>query len=68
MCLALNMGKMSKVGYLRTAIEETQYWIKKPRNGVQDEKKWSVQFPGHQLVQAVIARGPAMIHQNHTPR
>jgi hypothetical protein len=29
MCLALTMGKMAKGGFLRAAIEKTQYLIKK---------------------------------------
>jgi len=31
MCLALNMAKMAKGGFSHTAIEETQFLIKKPR-------------------------------------
>jgi hypothetical protein len=30
MCLALNMAKMAKGGFLRAAVKETQYLIKKP--------------------------------------
>ena len=31
MPLALNIAKMAKEGFLRAAIEETKYLIKKPR-------------------------------------
>jgi len=31
MCLAFNMAKMADGGFLRAAIEETQYLIQKPR-------------------------------------
>jgi len=67
LCLALNMAKMVKGGFLRAAIEETQYLIKKPRAEVQEEKKWGVEFPGHNKVKAAIERHPAMLRQNQTP-
>jgi hypothetical protein len=35
MRLVLNMAKKAKEGFLRTAIEETKYLIKKPRVEVQ---------------------------------
>ena len=67
MRLALNMAKMAKGGFSRAAVEETQYVIKKPRAGVREEKKWGVEFPGHNKVMAAIARRPAMRRQNQTP-
>jgi hypothetical protein len=47
MGVALNMAKMAKGGFSRTAIEETQQLIKKPRAEVQEEKKRVVEVPGH---------------------
>jgi hypothetical protein len=47
MCLALNMAKMAKEGFLRAAIEDTKYLIKKPRADVREEKNRGVEFPGH---------------------
>jgi len=64
MCLALNMAKMAKEGFLRAAIEEVKYLIKKPRAEVQEEKKRGVEFPGHTKVKAAIHRHPAMLRQN----
>jgi len=66
MRLALNMAELAKEGLLRTAIEETQYPIKKPRAEVQEGKKRGVEFPGYAKVKAVIDRHPAMLWQNHT--
>jgi len=54
MCLALNMAKMAKQGFSRTAIEETKYLIKEPRAEVREEKKRRVEFPGHNKVKAAI--------------
>jgi hypothetical protein len=68
MRLALNMAKMAKGGISRAAVEETQYLIKKPRSEVREEKKWVVEFSGHNKVKAAIARHPAMLRQNQTPR
>jgi len=47
MCLALNMAKMAKEGFSRSAIEEMKYLIKKPCAEVREEQKWGVEFPGH---------------------
>ena len=66
MCLALNMGKMAKEGFLRAAIEETKYLVKNPRAQVQEEKKWGVEFPGQKMERAVIERPQDMLRQNHT--
>jgi hypothetical protein len=67
MRLAFNIAKMAKGGLLRAAVEETQYLIKKPGAEVPEEKKWGVEFPGHNTVKAAIARHPAMLRQNLTP-
>ena len=67
MRLALNMAKMVKRGFSHAPIEETQYLIKKPRAEVWEEKKWSVEFPGHKKVKAAMERHPAMLRQNQTP-
>jgi len=67
MHLALNMAKMAKEGFLRAAIEETKYLIKKPRAEVREEKKRGVEYPGHKMVKALIQRHPAMLRHNQTP-
>jgi len=66
MRLALNMAKMAKEGFSRAAIEEKNYFMKKPRAEVQEEKKRGVEFPGHKKVKAAIERHPAMLRQNQT--
>jgi len=66
MCLALNMAKMAKEGFSRTAIEETKRLINKPRAEVQEEKKWGVVFPGHNKVTAAIERHLPMVQENQT--
>jgi len=38
MCLALDMAKMAKGGFLRATIEQTKYLMKKPREEVRDEQ------------------------------
>ena len=63
MCLALNMAKMAKGGFLRTAVEETQFLFKKPRAKVREEKKQGVEFPGHDNGKAVMERDPAMLRE-----
>jgi hypothetical protein len=63
---ALNMAKMAKEGFLRAAVEETKYLIKKRRNEVREEKKRGVEFPGHKNVKVAIQRHPAMLRQNQT--
>jgi hypothetical protein len=67
MRLLLNMANMAKEGFSRAAIEETKYLIKKPRAEVREEKKRSVEFPGHKQVKAAIQRHPAMLHHTQTP-
>jgi hypothetical protein len=67
MRLALNMAKMRKGGFSHTAVEETQYLIKKPRAEVREEKKRGVEFLGQTKVKAAIARHPAMLRPNQTP-
>jgi len=54
MRLALNMAKRAKGGFSRSAIEETQHLIKKPRPEVREVKKRGVEFPGHRKVKAAI--------------
>jgi hypothetical protein len=66
MRLALNMAKMAKEGFSYATIEETKYLFKKPRAEVREEKKWGVEFPGHQKVNAAIQRHLAMLRQNQT--
>jgi len=66
MRLALNMAKITKEGFSRTAIEETKYLMKKPRAEVREEKKRGVEFPGHNKVKAAIQRHPATLCHNHT--
>jgi len=65
-CLALNMAKMAKGGFWRTAIPETQQLIMKPRVEVQEMKKRGVGFPVNRKVKAAIQRHPAMVYRNHT--
>ena len=55
---------MAKEGFSRAAIEETKYLIQKPRTEVREQKKWGVEFPGHNKVKAAIQRHPAMLRQN----
>jgi hypothetical protein len=52
--LALNMAEMGKGGFSRSAIEEIQQLINKPRAEVREERKRGVEFPGHQKVKAVM--------------
>jgi len=54
MRLALNRAKMAKRGFLCIAIEVTEYVLKKGCAEVQEEKKQGVEFPGHNMVKAVI--------------
>jgi hypothetical protein len=67
MSLALNMAKIAKGWFSRAEVEETQYLIKKSGAEVREGKTPGVEFPGHNLVKATIARDPAMLRQNHTP-
>ena len=66
MRLALNMAKMAKEGFLRAAIEETKYLIRKPPAEVRVETKRGVEFPGYKKVKAAIQRHPAMLRHNQT--
>jgi len=45
MRLVLNMAQMSKAGFSRSTIEETQYQIEKRHTEVQQEQKRGVEFP-----------------------
>ena len=67
MHLALNMAKMATEGFLCAAIEETKYFIQKPRTEVREEKMRGVEFPGHKQVKAAIQRYPAMLCQTTRP-
>jgi hypothetical protein len=66
MHLALNMAKMAKEGFSRTAIEETKYLIKNPRTEVREEKKRGVECPGYKKVKSVIQRHPAILRHKQT--
>jgi hypothetical protein len=66
MRLALNLAKMAQEGFSRTAIEETKYFIKKPRAEVRGEMKRGLEFPVPTKVKAAIQRQPAMLPQNQT--
>jgi hypothetical protein len=45
---------MAKEWFLRAAIENTKFLIKKARADVQEEKKRAVEFPGHKIVKAAM--------------
>jgi len=64
MRLALNVAKMAKGGFSRTAIEETQFLFKKPRAEVREEKKRGVEFPGPRQEKAAIEKNPATLRRN----
>jgi len=66
MRLALNMAKMAKGRYWHTAIEETQFLIKKPQAEVREDKKRGVQFPGRENRKAAMERHPAILWENQT--
>ena len=68
MCLALNMAKMAKRGFLQTTIGEMQFLITKPCAEVQEQKNRGVVFPGHKSVKAAMERHLAMLRQNHSAR
>jgi len=52
--LAWNIGEMAKGGFMRAAIEETEYLIKKPPAEVGEGEKRGVELPGYKKVKAVI--------------
>jgi len=64
MRLALNMAKMAKDWFSRTAIEQTQQLMNKPHAEVREERKRGVVFPGHNKMKAAIERHLAMVHEN----
>jgi len=66
MRLVLNLGKMGKQGFARTAIEETKYLLKKPRAEVREEKMRRFEFLRHKQVKGVIQSHPAMLRHNQT--
>jgi len=65
MRLALNMAKMAKGRFSRTAMEEEKQLIKKSRTEVREEKKRGVELPVHQKVKAAMESHPAMVYTNH---
>jgi len=66
MCLAMNMAKMAKGGFLHAAIEDIQFLIKIPWAWVREEKMRGVEFPGHNNVKAAMERHLAMVRENQT--
>jgi hypothetical protein len=68
MCLVMNMAKMAKGGFARTAVQEMEYLIEKPHVTVREQKKWGVEFSGPEKVKAAIVRHSAMLHHNQTGR
>jgi hypothetical protein len=64
MRLVLNLGKMGKEGFARTAIEDSKYLIKKPHAEVREKKTRRFDFPGHKQVKGVIQSHPAMLRHN----
>jgi len=65
MRLAMNMTNMAIGGFLCTAIDEAQHPSKRLCAEVHEEKKGGVEFAGHNKVEAVIERQPAMLRQNY---
>jgi len=66
MRLDLNMTNMTEDGFSCTAIEDTQYLIKKSLAKVQEEKQLVVLFPVNKSLKAATERQAAMLHQSHT--
>jgi len=66
MRLALIMAKMANGGFLRGAIVETQFLIKKPHAGVPEKKKQGAEFPGHENAKAAMKWHPVMLRENQT--
>jgi len=66
MRLALNMAKMAIGGFSHSAIEKTQYLIKKRRAEVREERMQWVEFLGHTNVKAAMERHPAMPWDHQT--
>jgi len=60
------MAKMAKGRFLRTAIEEMQWLMKKPRAEVREEKKRGVEFPRHKNVKAAMEWHLDMRWENQT--
>jgi hypothetical protein len=46
MHLVLNMAIMAKEGFLRAAIKETKYLIKKPHTEIRERRNWVLSFLG----------------------
>jgi hypothetical protein len=66
MRLALHKAKMAKEGFSCATIKEIKYLTKKPCGKVREEKKPSIECPGHNKVKAAIQGHLAMLHQNQT--
>ena len=64
MRLAVNMAKMAKGGFSRSAIEEMQCLIMKPRAEVREQNNRGVKFPGHTHVPAAIETHQAILWEN----
>ena len=62
--LAFNMAKITKEGFSRATIQETQLLCKKHQAEVREETKWGVEFPRHINVKAAMERHPAMLREN----
>jgi len=65
MRVVLNLTKMANGRLSRTAKQEMQYLIKKPRAELSEEKKQDVELAGQKMVKAAMERHPAMICHNH---
>jgi hypothetical protein len=65
MRLALNITQIAQGGFSQAAIDEMQYLIKKPQPEVREQERRGIEFPGHEMVTAVMERHLAMIHQNY---
>jgi hypothetical protein len=66
--LALNMAKLAKRGWSYSAMEKSQYQIKKPCAKAQEEKMWGVESPAQSKLKAVTGRHPVMVPNNQVDR
>jgi len=64
MCMALNKAKMARGGFLRAAMEDTQFLIKIPWVEVLLEKKRVVEIGGPKNGKAAMEIHPAMLREN----
>jgi len=58
------MAKLAKRGWSHSAMEESQYRIKKPCAKVQEEKIWGIESPAHSKLKAVTDRRPVLVPDN----